>query len=131
MTALLEVQDLHKHFGGVQAVTACSFTAAEGQITGLIGPNGAGKSTAIDLISGFKIPDTGTVLFEGKPGAGQGAAPHLADGPDSDLSEPARVAGSQRAREPHPRLFRAVAASGSGDRCGARRAPRRSTPTSS
>jgi ABC-type branched-subunit amino acid transport system ATPase component len=39
MTALLEVQDLHKHFGGVQAVTACSFTAAEGQITGLIGPN--------------------------------------------------------------------------------------------
>ena len=66
MTALLEVQDLHKHFGGVQAVTACSFTAAEGQITGLIGPNGAGKSTAIDLISGFKVPDTGTVRFEGK-----------------------------------------------------------------
>ena len=74
MTALLEVQNLHKHFGGVQAVDACSFTAAEGQITGLIGPNGAGKSTAIDLISGFKIPDTGTVLFEGKQV--QGKAPH-------------------------------------------------------
>ena len=74
MTALLEVQDLHKHFGGVQAVDACSFTAAEGQITGLIGPNGAGKSTAIDLISGFKIPDTGTVLFEGKEV--QGKTPH-------------------------------------------------------
>jgi ABC-type branched-subunit amino acid transport system ATPase component len=74
MTALLEVQDLHKHFGGVQAVNACSFTAAEGQITGLIGPNGAGKSTAIDLISGFKIPDTGTVLFEGKHV--QGKPPH-------------------------------------------------------
>ena len=63
MTALLEVQNLHKHFGGVQAVEACSFTVAEGQVTGLIGPNGAGKSTAIDLISGFKIPDTGTVMF--------------------------------------------------------------------
>jgi branched-chain amino acid transport system ATP-binding protein len=75
MTALLEVQDLHKHFGGVQAVSACSFTAAEGQITGLIGPNGAGKSTAIDLISGFKIPDTGTVVFEGKEV--QGKAPHV------------------------------------------------------
>jgi len=74
VTALLEVQDLHKHFGGVQAVEACSFTVAEGQITGLIGPNGAGKSTAIDLISGFKIPDTGTVLFEGKQV--QGKAPH-------------------------------------------------------
>jgi ABC-type branched-subunit amino acid transport system ATPase component len=74
MTALLEVQNLHKHFGGVQAVEACSFTVAEGQITGLIGPNGAGKSTAIDLISGFKIPDTGTVVFEGKQV--QGKAPH-------------------------------------------------------
>lgn len=74
MTALLEVEDLHKHFGGVQAITACSFTVAEGQITGLIGPNGAGKSTAIDLISGFKIPDTGKVRFEGKEV--QGTPPH-------------------------------------------------------
>jgi branched-chain amino acid transport system ATP-binding protein len=74
MTALLEVNSLCKHFGGVYAVNECSFTAAEGQITGLIGPNGAGKSTAIDLISGFKIPDTGTVLFEGRPV--QGRAPH-------------------------------------------------------
>jgi ABC-type branched-subunit amino acid transport system ATPase component len=74
MTALLEVQNLHKHFGGVQAVNACSFIASEGQVTGLIGPNGAGKSTAIDLISGFKIPDTGTVLFEGKQV--QGKPPH-------------------------------------------------------
>jgi ABC-type branched-subunit amino acid transport system ATPase component len=74
MTALLEVTSLCKHFGGVQAVNQCSFTAAEGQITGLIGPNGAGKSTAIDLISGFKIPDTGTVLFEGRPV--QGKTPH-------------------------------------------------------
>jgi ABC-type branched-subunit amino acid transport system ATPase component len=75
MTALLEVQDLHKHFGGVQAVNACSFTAAEGQITGLIGPNGAGKSTAIDLISGFKIPDSGKVRFEGREV--QGKTPHV------------------------------------------------------
>jgi ABC-type branched-subunit amino acid transport system ATPase component len=74
MTALLEVQNLHKHFGGVQAVEACSFTAAEGQITGLIGPNGAGKSTAIDLISGFKIPDAGTVVFQHQQV--QGKAPH-------------------------------------------------------
>jgi branched-chain amino acid transport system ATP-binding protein len=74
MSALLEVDALNKHFGGVQAVNACTFTAAEGQVTGLIGPNGAGKSTAIDLVSGFKIPDTGTVLFEGVEV--QGKAPH-------------------------------------------------------
>jgi ABC-type branched-subunit amino acid transport system ATPase component len=74
VSALLEVSGLNKHFGGVQAVNECSFVAEEGQITGLIGPNGAGKSTAIDLISGFKIPDTGTVTFEGN--LVQGKAPH-------------------------------------------------------
>jgi ABC-type branched-subunit amino acid transport system ATPase component len=45
-----------------------------GQVTGLIGPNGAGKSTAIDLISGFKLPDSGTVLFKGR--ALEGLPPH-------------------------------------------------------
>ena len=61
----LEVRDLTKHFGGVSAVDGCSFQAPLGQVTGLIGPNGAGKSTAIDLISGFKLPDRGTVIFKG------------------------------------------------------------------
>ena len=70
----LEVRGLTKHFGGVYAVDGCSFQAPRGQVTGLIGPNGAGKSTAIDLISGFKLPDSGTVLFKGR--ALEGLAPH-------------------------------------------------------
>ncbi|HEY8854243.1 MAG TPA: ATP-binding cassette domain-containing protein, partial [Candidatus Dormibacteraeota bacterium] len=70
----LEVRGLTKRFGGVIAVDACSFEAPLGQVTGLIGPNGAGKSTAIDLISGFKLPDSGTVLFKGKEI--QGLPPH-------------------------------------------------------
>ena len=65
VTPALEVRDLTKHFGGVYAVEGCSFVAPLGQVTGLIGPNGAGKSTAIDLISGFKLPDRGTILFKG------------------------------------------------------------------
>ena len=72
--AALEVSGLSKHFGGVRAVDNCSFDAPKGQVTGLIGPNGAGKSTAIDLISGFKLPDAGTVVFDGK--ALQGLPPH-------------------------------------------------------
>jgi ABC-type branched-subunit amino acid transport system ATPase component len=64
--AALEVRDLTKRFGGVLAVDGCSFVAPMGQVTGLIGPNGAGKSTAIDLISGFKLPDSGTVMFKSK-----------------------------------------------------------------
>jgi ABC-type branched-subunit amino acid transport system ATPase component len=73
-TPALEVRGLSKHFGGVYAVDNCSFQAPKGQVTGLIGPNGAGKSTAIDLISGFKLPDSGTVLFKGR--ALEGLDPH-------------------------------------------------------
>jgi ABC-type branched-subunit amino acid transport system ATPase component len=73
-TPALEVRGLTKHFGGVYAVDSCSFEAPQGQVTGLIGPNGAGKSTAIDLISGFKLPDSGTILFKGR--ALEGLAPH-------------------------------------------------------
>jgi ABC-type branched-subunit amino acid transport system ATPase component len=62
---LLEVRGLRRHFGGVQAVTNLNLTVREGEILGLIGPNGAGKSTALDLISGFKAPDAGTVKFAG------------------------------------------------------------------
>ncbi len=72
--AALVVEGLYKHFGGVVAVDNCSFRAQKGQVTGLIGPNGAGKSTAIDLISGFKLADAGTVFFEGT--AIQGLPPH-------------------------------------------------------
>jgi len=74
-TPALEVRGLTKHFGGVYAVEACSFVAPMGQVTGLIGPNGAGKSTAIDLISGFKLPDSGTVIFKGR--AIEGLPPHV------------------------------------------------------
>jgi branched-chain amino acid transport system permease protein len=72
--AALVVEKLCKHFGGVVAVDSCSFRAVKGQVTGLIGPNGAGKSTAIDLISGFKLADSGTVLFNGT--TIQGMPPH-------------------------------------------------------
>jgi branched-chain amino acid transport system ATP-binding protein/branched-chain amino acid transport system permease protein len=72
--AILVIEGLNKHFGGVVAVDNCSFRALKGQVTGLIGPNGAGKSTAIDLISGFKLADSGTVVFEDT--AIQGLPPH-------------------------------------------------------
>ncbi|MGH7608405.1 MAG: ABC transporter ATP-binding protein [Candidatus Dormibacteria bacterium] len=70
----LEVDQLCKHFGGVVAVDRCSFTAPLGRVTGLIGPNGAGKSTAIDLISGFKRADSGSVTFAQLPLLGM--SPH-------------------------------------------------------
>ncbi|MFW6338069.1 MAG: ABC transporter ATP-binding protein [Alkalispirochaetaceae bacterium] len=63
--ALLEVQELSRHFGGIQAVKKCSFSVEKGSITALIGPNGAGKTTTFNLISGTIRPDSGSVFFKG------------------------------------------------------------------
>ncbi|MGH9101747.1 MAG: ABC transporter ATP-binding protein [Acidimicrobiales bacterium] len=67
---ILQVDGISKSFGGVQAVTDCSFQVETGSITGLIGPNGAGKSTAINVISGLYGPDQGSVRFQGRDIAG-------------------------------------------------------------
>lgn len=66
ITVALEVLDLKMYFGGVHAVDGASFEVAEGVITGLIGPNGAGKSTVVDVISGFRKPTGGRVVYQGR-----------------------------------------------------------------
>ena len=65
MSAILEVEALEKHFGGITAVDGVSFEVEQGAITGLIGPNGAGKTTTFNLVSGFLKPDAGTVRYDG------------------------------------------------------------------
>ena len=80
MSAILEVEDLHKTFGGIVAVDGATFDIEAESITGLIGPNGAGKTTTFNLISGFYEPDGGTIRFRGEdlqrlmePGPGERA----------------------------------------------------------
>jgi branched-chain amino acid transport system ATP-binding protein len=63
---ILQVAQLSKSFGGVQAVMNVSFELARGQILGIIGPNGSGKTTLVNLISGFVKPTKGSVLFKGR-----------------------------------------------------------------
>jgi branched-chain amino acid transport system ATP-binding protein len=65
MSALLEIETIGKHFGGLHAVQDLSFTVHEGEILGLIGPNGAGKSTLFNLINGVFAPSTGRIVFRG------------------------------------------------------------------
>ena len=66
MTALLEVRDVVRTFGGLRAVDDASLDVEAGSVTALIGPNGAGKSTLFNVISGFLGAERGTVQFEGR-----------------------------------------------------------------
>ena len=62
---MIEVIDLKKNFGSVQAVQGVSFSAPDGRITGLLGPNGAGKSTTLRIISTVLQPGSGSVKVDG------------------------------------------------------------------
>ena len=75
MTALLEVTDLSKRFGGVEAVGDLNLDVSVGELLGLIGPNGAGKSTVFNLINGVTTPDSGRIKFDGADITGK--APHI------------------------------------------------------
>lgn len=63
---MLEIDDIHRSFGGLKAVNGASFTVEAGSITALIGPNGAGKTTAFNLVSGVLRPDGGSIRLEGE-----------------------------------------------------------------
>ena len=63
--ALLEIEHVSKHFGGVQALEDVSFEVREGEILGLIGPNGAGKTTMFNIVSGVFDADSGQVRYQG------------------------------------------------------------------
>ena len=64
---LLEARNIKKYFATQKAVDDISFGVAPGSIFGLLGPNGAGKTTLIRMITGIFYPDSGEILFDGKP----------------------------------------------------------------
>jgi len=65
MTLLLDVTDVSKRFGGVQALENVGLQVPHGSIVGLIGPNGAGKTTFFNVITGLYPADAGIFLFDG------------------------------------------------------------------
>jgi branched-chain amino acid transport system ATP-binding protein len=63
---LLELDDLHVHYGMVEAIKGVSLTVDEGEVVALVGANGAGKTTTLKTISGVRPVSSGRVLFEGR-----------------------------------------------------------------
>src|SRR6056297_1893246 len=63
---ILEVKNVGKRFGGLQALSDVNLSVAENSVHAIIGPNGAGKSTLLNCLVGKLIPDTGSVMFDGQ-----------------------------------------------------------------
>jgi D-xylose transport system ATP-binding protein len=64
---ILAIEHVSKSFGAVEALKDISFSISAGEVVALLGDNGAGKSTLVKIIAGTMQPDTGRLLFEGRP----------------------------------------------------------------
>ncbi|HVV36636.1 MAG TPA: ABC transporter ATP-binding protein [Acidimicrobiales bacterium] len=64
MSIALSINDVRLSFGGVHALDGVNYDVPAGQIVGIIGPNGAGKTTLFDCISGFRKPDSGSIVLQ-------------------------------------------------------------------
>lgn len=63
---MLEIKDIHVHYGVIEALKGVSFTVNDGEVVTLIGANGAGKTTILHTISGIKKPTSGQILLDGR-----------------------------------------------------------------
>jgi ABC-2 type transport system ATP-binding protein len=62
---VIELRELRKSYGGVEAVHGVSFAAETGSVLGLLGPNGAGKTTIMKVLTGYHFPSSGSALVDG------------------------------------------------------------------
>jgi len=69
--SLLELHDVRKNFGAIEALRGVTFSVEAGTVVGLVGDNGAGKSTLMKTITGIHRPDSGEIRFDGAPLAGK------------------------------------------------------------
>jgi branched-chain amino acid transport system ATP-binding protein len=77
---LVEARGVTRAFGGLRAVDGMSMTLGAGEIVGLIGPNGAGKTTFFNLLAGSLMPDSGSILIDGKDVSREAAERRIARG---------------------------------------------------
>ena len=75
MPPIVQVTDLRKHYGEIEAVRGISFFVERGEVFGMLGPNGAGKTTTVEILEGLRKADGGSATVAGidvfsDPGAG-------------------------------------------------------------
>jgi branched-chain amino acid transport system ATP-binding protein len=63
---MLEIKDIHVHYGVIEALKGISFTVNDGEVVTLIGANGAGKTTTLHTVSGIKKPSSGQIMLDGR-----------------------------------------------------------------
>ena len=80
MNAILELESVHKSFGGLQVTQNVSFAVMPGEISAIIGPNGAGKTTLFNQITGHLQPNSGRILFQGHDVVGDSPQKIVAQG---------------------------------------------------
>jgi len=92
---LIEIENLSKNFGAIQAVRGISFTLGRGEVLGFLGPNGAGKSTTMKMLAGFLAPSAGTARICGHDIIADGLAARAAMGylPEGAPAYPDMTAG--------------------------------------
>jgi branched-chain amino acid transport system ATP-binding protein len=96
--ALLDLGDVHVHYGGIEAVKGISLSVDDGEIVTLIGGNGAGKTTTLKTISGLKRPSAGTIAFKGR-GIGSVPAHKIVQMGIGHAPEGRRIFGRMTVRE--------------------------------
>lgn len=67
MSSLVQIHQLSRDYGQVQAVKGISFSIRQGICFGLLGPNGAGKTTTVEMLEGISQPTAGEILYKGQP----------------------------------------------------------------
>jgi ABC-2 type transport system ATP-binding protein len=74
VSVAIEVHEIRKRYGDLQAVDGVSFTVDQGEIFGILGPNGAGKTTSLEIIEGLRPSDSGSATLLGLPSRPRNAA---------------------------------------------------------
>ena len=98
--AILSIEGLKKHFGGIVATDNVTLDVAAGDLQCIIGPNGAGKSTFFALLCGIHKLDGGRIVFKGKDITRMLPSHRVREGLGTHLPDQSRVRQSERSAEP-------------------------------